>query len=396
MPKRQNYTMSASAGTSIRKSETVLRVLLVLGTVMVALALIELPALFNLIDYEALESKGVWGSFTFRRVPDPQLTHLEPPHAHYSGSSYGGNAEEIYRIPDSDRTLYRWDLKYDKNGFRNDRDLTAADTVFVGDSMLEGMTVSNAEVVTSVLAKLSGKTVANLGQYGYGPQQEMIVLKRYGLPLRPRTVVWMFFEGNDLTDAIEYRHIADHPPTPWDFFLQRSFSRMAYRAVTRTLAKPKPLGVTRSGIIREAKPGAASRIYFTLPAHALSKDELGAMDETARLIAEAGRLSADRQARFLFVYVPEKFRVYRSFCEFPAASECPRWELSDLPDRLRKAVTSASSASSAIGYLDLTPTLIDAAKRGSLPYYSDDVHWTPAGHRAAAEAIGDYLSSWSR
>jgi len=102
-------------------------------------------------------------------------------------------------------TLFRWDVRYDHNGFRNQTDLKSADIVVIGDSFVEGLTVSDAQLVTSLLAHLQGKVVANLGQSTYGPQQELIVLKRYGLPLRPRTVVWMFFEGNDLADVITYR-----------------------------------------------------------------------------------------------------------------------------------------------------------------------------------------------
>jgi hypothetical protein len=48
----------------------------------------------------------------------------------------------------------------------------------------------------------------------------------------------------------------------------------------------------------------------------------------------------------------------------------------------------------AIGYLDLTPDLADGVKRGVLPYYPDDEHWTPEGHKIAAEAIHKYLNGY--
>jgi len=46
-----------------------------------------------------------------------------------------------------------------------------------------------------------------------------------------------------------------------------------------------------------------------------------------------------------------------------------------------------------MGYFDLTPALVDAAKRGELTYYPDDVHWSPEGQKVAAEAINSYLLS---
>ena len=214
---------------------------MIAGSVLFAWCLVELPALFNIVDYQALEFSGVWGNLRFIRVADPELTHIEPPHAHYAGTALGGDFEGLYQVPRADQTQFHWDLTYDRNGFRNSVDLDKADTVVIGDSMAEGMTVSNMQVLTSVLQQLQGKVVANMGQYGYGPQQELVVLRRYGLPLHPNTVLWMFFEGNDLTDEINYREIAAHPPGFWNFFLQRSFTRVAVRTVIHIFAPAKPL-----------------------------------------------------------------------------------------------------------------------------------------------------------
>jgi hypothetical protein len=49
-------------------------------------------------------------------------------------------------------------LHCDRIGFRNQADLSGAGTVVSGDSMGEDITVSNNEVVTSVLQGLEGKT----------------------------------------------------------------------------------------------------------------------------------------------------------------------------------------------------------------------------------------------
>ena len=42
-------------------------------------------------------------------------------------------------------------------------------------------------VFTVMLQQLEQTTVVNLGTSGYGPQQELAVLKRYALSLHPRT-----------------------------------------------------------------------------------------------------------------------------------------------------------------------------------------------------------------
>lgn len=371
------------------RTELASRILLVAGSLVFVWFLVELPALINIVDYQTLEYHGVWGDWRFIRVPDAQLTHLEPPHAHYKGSSYGGDAESSFRIPQSDQTLFHWDLKYDHNGFRNGSDAASTDIAVIGDSMIEGMTVSDSEVVTSVLAKSTGRTVTNFGQYGYGPQQEMIVLKRYGLPLKPHVIVWEFSESTDLLDAVRYHDIALHPPGFWNFFLQRSFTRFAWRTVSRLFASPKPNGATRSGILQAGNEHPAT-VYFSVPFHALTAEELSGVEEVTGILAEARRLADASGARLLVVFAPDKFRVYHDFCRYPAGSECSRWVVNDLPDRLRKAVGTISPD---IGFIDLTDGLVSATRSGSPPYYPDDVHWTPVGHRIAGEAIGAYLAA---
>jgi len=366
-------------------------VLLAACSFLFMLAVIELPAMLNLIDYEGLEFRGIWGDLRFIRVADPELTHLEPPHAHHVGSSRGGDFAQLYQIPESDQSLYHWDLKYDHNGFRNDQDLRTADIAVIGDSMVEGMTVPDNQLTTSVLADLQHKVVANLGQFGFGPQQELIVLKRYGLQLKPRTIVWMFTESNDLADLIGYRQIALHPQNSWDFFVQRSFTRLLYRSVKRVLAPPKPSGVIRSGVL-QTPDGTSRRMYFTYAAAAepLTGDRPDAIRQTADIVADASHLGNAQNARTIFVFVPDKFRVLHDFCKFPAASECRNWVPNNLPEQMRIAVLSAVPG---IGYVDLTSSMVDATKTGVLPYYTDDIHLSPDGHRIAAEAINNYLNS---
>lgn len=385
-------TLKSGAGAPAEpsfRSEGLKRLALTAGSIVFFWALIELPALINLIDYQGLEYSQVWGSLRFIRVPDPELLHVEPPHAHYQGSSRGGDFETRFQVPVSDQTLFHWDLQYDQNGFRNSTDLKAADIVVIGDSMTEGMTVPEPLVVTSVLARLRKNIVANLGQYGYGPQQELAVLRRYGLALRPKVFIWMFYEGNDLSDEFEYRKLQLHPPGFWNFFLERSFTRFAFRAVRRFVAPAKPDGAIRSGIVR--LPGASdANVYFSYPSQALRQDDLTAISDTSRIIASAQSLAASRQARFLFVFIPDKFRVLRDFCRFAATSECRNWALNDLPERMRSSVHSAAPGAE---FLDITADLVQAARSGELPYYRDDIHFSEIGHRVAAEAINRYMAS---
>ena len=84
-----------------------------------------------------------------------------------------------------------------------------------------------------------------------------------------------------------------------------------------------------------------------------------------------------------------KFRVYRDLCTFEADSPCLSWDIDDLPGALEDALASTSDG---IGFLDLTPRLRAEAAAGSLPYLTDDTHWSAEGHRAAAHELAEFLA----
>lgn len=373
---------------NVLQSRSLPRFLLVVASVLFVLFCIELPAMIGVFDYRTVI--GPYHMWWAPNITDPELLAIHRPHAHQSGSALGGDIASSYQVPQSDLTEFKWDVTYDRNGFRNERDLERADIAVIGDSFAEGLTVTTAELVTSRLAALQGVVVANLGQSTYGPLQELIVLKRYALPLHPQAVVWMFFEGNDLQDVIAYQNVREHPPDFLHAFWARSFTRSASLAVKR-LFKPqvKPPGTKRAGFC-QAPDGQQVDTYFGYRAKPLTKEELRALDDTANTIATAYKLCAAQGARLIFVFVPTKFRVMHDLCQFPEGSECRNWQLPDMPERLENALHSISPD---ISYLDLTPYLVQAARAEGLPYYRDDEHWTPEGHQVAAKAISRYLQS---
>ena len=87
----------------------------------------------------------------------------------------------------------------DEFGFNNPIGQHVPDTIdvaLVGDSMVHGTTVEPLENLAGWLRR-SGYKVLNLGQGGSGPLLELAILGEYALPLRPKRVVWLFYEGND-------------------------------------------------------------------------------------------------------------------------------------------------------------------------------------------------------
>lgn len=96
----------------------------------------------------------------------------------------------------------RYRLRCDARGFPGfaDRPGDKADVLVVGDSYTHDA-VPLRIAWPHRLGGLLDRPVYNMGVGGSGPQQHYRYFRRFGPELEPKTVVWMFFEGNDVNDA---------------------------------------------------------------------------------------------------------------------------------------------------------------------------------------------------
>jgi hypothetical protein len=88
--------------------------------------------------------------------------------------------------------------KSDRYGFNNDDTAydQRIDTLLVGDSFTQGMCVPAGKDIAGSLRKM-GRNAVTIAMGGNGPLLELAALKEYGPHLKPESVVWMIFEGND-------------------------------------------------------------------------------------------------------------------------------------------------------------------------------------------------------
>ena len=91
--------------------------------------------------------------------------------------------------------------EHDFRGFRNPGAHDRADVVLLGDSMTYGGEVSPDETYGHVLATETGAAVYNMAIPGWGPGQAAFVLPD-ALALKPKTVLYGFYFGNDLVDVL--------------------------------------------------------------------------------------------------------------------------------------------------------------------------------------------------
>jgi hypothetical protein len=292
------------------------------------------------------------------------------------------------------------EYRYDQYGLRNEVDVESAEVVVVGDSFVEGLGVSPADILTNQLARQLNRPVANLAQSWYGPQQELELLRRYGLRMNPKVCVWVFFEGNDLTDVSRYKMATqDWETYSKDFhsFRQRSFTKNAVLAFQRLVQPILKKEVSLVNYIKEhsgffSTPfGQKTRLTFHYGGYHLSENDRTAIKTLAGIIGQANSLCSVAGAKFLLVFAPTKFRVYKNFTEFDAQTQARYWVINDLPQRLEAMVHEELIDAE---FLDLTAAFVGHAKQEALLYFDYDSHWSPEGHRVAASAIANSLKQW--
>ena len=90
----------------------------------------------------------------------------------------------------------------DEHGFHNPKGIWTSgriDAVALGDSFTQGHCVASDKNFVALIRNHYSKTL-NLGMWGEGPLTMLATLTDYATWLRPRVVLWFFYEGNDIGD----------------------------------------------------------------------------------------------------------------------------------------------------------------------------------------------------
>ena len=127
--------------------------------------------------------------FAYHRAPNAKFTttFVDRPKARRS-----------YPAPAQGYGAITCTLRTDGRGFRNASTPNHCDVLVLGDSFAEGANVSDEHPWPVRFAEFSGLSVYNLAMCGYTPAHYLAAFEEYGAALRPRFVICMLYEGNDL------------------------------------------------------------------------------------------------------------------------------------------------------------------------------------------------------
>ena len=111
----------------------------------------------------------------------------------------GKSLSETIHCKESDYYSIYFSDRYGFNNPDHEWDKDDINYLLIGDSYVHGACVNRPNDIGSVLRKLSGKSVLNLGYDGNGPLLEYATLREY-FKKGSKNLLWFYYEQNDLDD----------------------------------------------------------------------------------------------------------------------------------------------------------------------------------------------------
>jgi hypothetical protein len=291
-------------------------------------------------------------------------------------------------VPDAERVV---EYRSDENGFRNAPGQRQADIVFIGDSFTEAATIAEQDTFVQRVGKATGLSVVNLGRGAYGPQQELIVLKRYGLAYKPRVVVWQLFEGNDLADAEQFADWKKNPQLVNTSLKERYIDNSLLKEWLTNTRLQQPVGplvtlrfhdgtVRRVAVRYRYEPGQPStrRVGIT---------------ETMKAIEEGYHLCESKGIQLLVIFIPSMVHALAPNISFDRVED----KLEYLPERVpgvKDFGETIGEVCTRVGckFLNTLDSLRQAEASGNHSLYiPNDEHLEAGAHDVLARAVADWL-----
>jgi hypothetical protein len=249
----------------------------------------------------------------------------------------------------------------DRQGWRATREFAESDVIVLGDSFAFGFGVDDdAHFANVTLRGGQRSAVKTVGAVAYNLVQEYLLLEQHAEQLAGKTVVWLIYVGNDISENLK-PHLGKYRVP----FLQTTGSPDDWIVVTSHLkAEPWP--------------------WYTGDAHEVdahaelccdTHDAQRAYASTRFLLGRVRDLCTQHDAELVVMGVPDPWdfdtAALRKHAPHPSSFD---------PDRPFAQLTSFCKELG-LGFVDLRQHL------DRRHYKAADNHWNEAGHRRVAEVI---------
>ena len=336
-------------------------------------------------------------------VSDEKLVFREIPssaNADFKGDRYS----PLYMV-DAPSIHMKWSS--DKDGFRHNHPAKSSDIVVIGDSYI-AMGENEADTFGRRLERLSGLSVQNLGVGGYGPFQYLEVLKKHGVPKKPKYVLFCFYEGNDIRDIGGYLAWKETGKYNGRYFLQPFLGKYV-TALSDEISYLWSTGWTTIQFVankiqpRKIHPDVAIvnlgnrnyNMFFHYKTDSRPVDEIIRSTEWRQLkkiLADFKDISEQNRIKPIIMYIPSTAHIYAQYSTEESGENWLkiRWQQVAAKANMEDAMIRVSNELH-IKLASLTPVFEAAARDGKLLYYPFDTHWNSTGREIASTFMASIL-----
>jgi hypothetical protein len=353
-----------------------LNVLLGLGALVLALALAELGVRLGSPQPTGLSHQDRYGL----ALHYPRMTRFLPQYGHEVSFNSTGMRDHEHTVEKPQGT------------FR---------ILLLGDSFMEALQVPADSMLATLmerdLSSATGRTVEviNAGVSGWGTNDELRYLTRYGLDYNPDLVVVAMTLHNDISDnlrrewyTLEDGSLVDREPPPKTWLQFKIIQLKAFLA-TRFQLYQLWRRVRHSGEMKQVANALNSHVVELFQEPRPSTIAQG-MSLTGRLLAAIRDTSRAAGARMAVILLPLRYQITdATFANFVKQAEVASDQMAIYqPQAMIRSITDSLQ----IPVVDLLPGFRAWATAGKGALYVEwDGHWNGAGHRLAADQVNNEL-----
>lgn len=319
---------------------------------------------------------------------------------------------------------------FDEWGFRNAALPSSADVVAIGDSHTFGNTATMEDAWPSVLGRMSGLGVYNMGMGGYGPNQYYHLLTTKALKLHPKWVLCGLYFGDDFENAFTITYGLDHwsnlrkgqwddavNANIWDVPERKGLLKgtrnwlSAHSLIYRLVVHGPVLGSLKEKMqfrqaARNADPVTTALIIPEKNVREAFRPGgmVTRLDQTSRPVIEGMRITFEllktmdevcrkNGCQFIVVVIPTKETVFADFLQGNQGVHLnAEIEKVLVNERLARANLFAFLDQAMIPYVDTLPSLKAATGQELYARTTQDMHPGKNGYRIIGAAAADFLS----
>ncbi len=284
---------------------------------------------------------------------------------------------------DSSYSFSTVSLDYDDIGFRDDGITGTPDNIVLGDSMVvcTGVDIENCWV--ELLEQQIDQDFINLGVSGFGPDLQYRMLKKYGLPLNPKKVLWVIFP-NDSIQAWRFNKFGQGGVKGGEFWKN---------PIPSWLAKHSTIYITIAYFWYERNffrnvyfgdPPVANNITLSwwLAYTDSSVPEVAeGLARTQSILLEAYQDTVAHQAEFIVVILPFREQVLYKESEFQP-----------IFDSTAQAIVDFGQVNN-ITVIDLTQPIIEMTTQSPDTFFFTDSHLTVEGNKLVSDILAEELKT---